>query len=184
MTTTTRAMRLGATTAAAALALALLAGFAPVQDANAAESIGTFRNRITPNATAATVKTTSDGTLTTTARTVVRTTTAVRKATRPVVTSSTSTGTSTTTAAPAGELAQAQSILSGYISRYPILAGTTVSIGDAKGYQAICYYQSGRIVISSTHTSSLDRILGHEIWHVIDWRDNGVIDWGENVPPR
>ena len=184
MTTTTRAIRLGATTAVAAVAFALLAGFAPVPNANAAETIGTFRSRITPNATAATVTTTSDGTLAIAARTVVRTTTAVRKAARPVVTSSTSAGTSTTTAAPTSELAQAQSILNGYISRYPILAGTTVSFGDAKGYQAICYYQSGRIVISTTHTSSLERILGHEIWHVIDWRDNGVIDWGENVPPR
>ena len=25
--------------------------------------------------------------------------------------------------------------------------------------------------------------MAHEIWHTIDWRDNGVIDWGENVPP-
>jgi hypothetical protein len=21
------------------------------------------------------------------------------------------------------------------------------------------------------------------VWHVIDWRDNGRIDWGESVPP-
>jgi hypothetical protein len=26
--------------------------------------------------------------------------------------------------------------------------------------------------------------MAHEIWHIIDWRDNGRIDWGENVPPR
>ena len=87
--------------------------------------------------------------------------------------------------APSGdELSKAQSILASYISKYPILSGTTVSFGDAQGYQAICYYKSGRIVISSSHTASLDRIIGHEIWHVIDWRDNGVIDWGENVPPK
>lgn len=97
----------------------------------------------------------------------------------------TSSGGTATAAAPAGdELSRARSILAGLISRHPILAGTTVEFGDAKGYQAIAYYKSGRIVISSSHTASLDRILSHEIWHVIDWRDNGVIDWGESVPPK
>jgi hypothetical protein len=72
--------------------------------------------------------------------------------------------------------------LARYISKYPILAGSTVTFGDAKGYQAICYYQSGRIVISPTHTSSLERIIAHEVGHILDWRDNGVIDWGENIP--
>lgn len=95
----------------------------------------------------------------------------------------TRTGSSGTVAA-GDELSRARSILAGYISRYPILSGTTVEFGDAKGYQAIAYYTSGRIVISPTHTASLERIIGHEIWHVIDWRDNGVIDWGENVPPK
>jgi hypothetical protein len=82
------------------------------------------------------------------------------------------------------ELAQAQSILAGLVAQHPILKGTTVEFGDARGYQAIAYYQSGRIVISPTHTASLNTILNHEIWHIIDWRDNGRIDWGENVPPR
>jgi hypothetical protein len=31
---------------------------------------------------------------------------------------------------------------------------------------------------------SISRILAHEIWHVIDWRDNGHIDWKESVPPK
>lgn len=88
------------------------------------------------------------------------------------------------TAAASSGGASAQSILAGYIAKYPILAGSTVTFGDAKGYQAISYYKSGRIVISSSHTRSLQTIIGHEIWHIIDWRDNGVIDWGENVPPR
>ncbi|MDO8915939.1 MAG: hypothetical protein Q7W16_07655 [Coriobacteriia bacterium] len=82
------------------------------------------------------------------------------------------------------ELTQAQSILASLRSRYPrYLSGATVSIGSAKGYQAISYYTSGRIVISPTHRASLERILAHEIWHIIDWRDNGRIDWGERVPP-
>ncbi len=59
-----------------------------------------------------------------------------------------------------------------------------MSFGDTKGYQAICYYKSGRIVINPNHTASLSRILNHEVWHIIDWRDNGRIDWGENVPPN
>jgi len=83
-----------------------------------------------------------------------------------------------------GEQAEAEAILAGLIKQYPILKGTTVTFGDAKGYQAIAYYTSGRIVISSTHTASLNTILNHEVWHIIDWRDNGQIDWGENVPPN
>lgn len=81
------------------------------------------------------------------------------------------------------EEARARAILAGLIAKYPILKGTTVSIGDARGYQAIAFYQSGRIVISRTHTATLERILGHEIWHIIDYRDNGKINWGESVPP-
>lgn len=81
------------------------------------------------------------------------------------------------------ELAQAQSLLAGYIAQYPILAGSTVSFGDAKGQQAISYPVSGRIVISPTHTRSVSAIITHEIWHIIDYRDNGVLDWGENIPP-
>lgn len=84
----------------------------------------------------------------------------------------------------ASELQQARAILAGLIRKYPILAGTTVEFGDARGYQAVCYYRSGRIVISPNHTASLTRILNHEVWHIIDWRDNGRIDWGENVPPK
>jgi hypothetical protein len=83
-----------------------------------------------------------------------------------------------------GEQAEAEAILKDLIKQHPILEGSTVSFGDAKGYQAICYYMSGRIVISPSHTASLGTILNHEIWHIIDWRDNGRIDWGENVPPN
>jgi hypothetical protein len=82
------------------------------------------------------------------------------------------------------ELTEAKRILAGLIAKHPILAGTTVSFGDARGYQAIALYTSGRIIISPTHTASLSRILNHEVWHIIDWRDNGSIDWGEQVPPR
>lgn len=82
------------------------------------------------------------------------------------------------------EQAQAKAILAGLVAKYPILQGTTVTFGDARGYQAIALYKSGRIIINPNHTTSLSRILNHEVWHVIDWRDNGRIDWNENIPPR
>ncbi len=83
------------------------------------------------------------------------------------------------------KLAQAQSILASLIAQHPILAGTTVSIGATPGgYQAVAYFKSGRILISPNHKASLSTILRHEIWHIIDWRDNNRIDWGENVPPK
>ena len=90
----------------------------------------------------------------------------------------------TAAAKPAGdELSRAKAILASMISSHPILAGSSVSFGDTPGsYQAVCYYKSGRILISPTHTASLDKIIRHEAWHIIDWRDNGVIDWGESVP--
>lgn len=91
--------------------------------------------------------------------------------------------TTRSTKSSGGELAKARAILASMIARYPILAGSTVSIGKTPGgYQAVAYYKSGRILISTTHTASLDRIIRHEAWHIIDWRDNGRIDWGENVP--
>ncbi len=117
-------------------------------------------------------------------------TTAKRIAPVPVITKSGSVGTvsgarsirSGATRTSGGS--SAQSILNGLIAKHPILAGVTVEFGDARGYQAIALYQSGRIIISPTHTASLERILNHEVWHIIDWRDNGRIDWGENVPPK
>lgn len=102
-----------------------------------------------------------------------------RSYTQPTVTEAAPTNTTT----GGTELAQAQALLNQQIAAHPILKGATVTFGDARGYQAISYYTSGRIVISTTHTASLERIINHEIWHIIDYRDNGVINWGENVPP-
>jgi len=89
------------------------------------------------------------------------------------------------TSRPKGsELSRARAILASLKARYPrYLGGVTVTIGSARGYQAISYYTVGRIVVSPTHRASLERILGHEIWHIIDWRDNGRIDWRESIPP-
>jgi hypothetical protein len=87
-------------------------------------------------------------------------------------------------AARKGDAARAKAILASLQARYPrYLSGVTVSMGNASGYQAVAYYTSGRIVISPKHKASLERILNHEVWHIIDWRDNGRIDWREKVPP-
>jgi hypothetical protein len=86
---------------------------------------------------------------------------------------------------PAEQLIEAQSVLDGLKARYPrYLDGVTVTVGDTPGgYQAVAYYSSGRIIVNPNHVATIDRLLAHEIWHVIDWRDNGRIDWRENIPP-
>lgn len=85
---------------------------------------------------------------------------------------------------PRSKSESAQAILASYKARYPILQGVTVQFGNARGFQAIAYYKSGRIVICPNHDASLERIINHEVWHIIDWRDNNRIDWGENIPPK
>ena len=81
------------------------------------------------------------------------------------------------------QLALARKLLRKQIVLHPILKGTTVSIGKTPGnYQAVAYYTTGHIVINPRHRASLARIIAHEVWHVIDWRDNHRIDWGERVP--
>lgn len=197
--TTTRTMRFAAASALVALALLLVAGFAPVEDAVAAADIdGVFRSGLSAGVHTPALVTDSAEPLAKSVRTAVRTATKISAPT-PAVTSAVHTSStrstsgatassSTRSAAPASapapvdETARARSILARYISKYPILSGSTVSFGNAKGYQAICYYQSGRIVISPTHTRSLETIIAHEVGHILDWRDNGVIDWGENIP--
>jgi hypothetical protein len=87
-------------------------------------------------------------------------------------------------AAPVNDQALAQALLDGYKAQYPrYLGGATVEFGNAMGYQAISYYTIGRIVISPTHSASVQVIVAHEIWHIIDWQDNNAIDWGESIPP-
>ncbi len=116
-------------------------------------------------------------------RTVTRTTTSVRKkkASSPYTAP---TASRDSDSSDGDELSQARSILASLVSQHPILSGTTVSIGATPGgYQAVAYFKSGRILISPNHRASLSTILRHEVWHVIDWRDNQHIDWGENIPP-
>jgi len=69
-------------------------------------------------------------------------------------------------------------------ARYQYLDDVTVSMGSTPNdEQAIAYYTEGEIVISSDHVTGIETILAHEVWHVIDWRDNGRLDWGEDLPP-
>lgn len=81
-------------------------------------------------------------------------------------------------------LAEARAIVARYAATYKYVAGTTVEIGNTQGNgQAIVYYKSKRIIINANHTRSLESIIAHEIWHIIDWHHDNQINWGENVPP-
>ena len=173
------------------LLIAILAAAAPtIANAMATDTALPFTTSLT--AAPAPVK----FVLATSNNTALSTESAMAQASVPVVSPTTTTatqvtasGTTTTKTAvknrPAStDAARAKAILAGLIAKHPILRGTTVTMGDARGYQAIALYKSGRIIISPTHTASLERILNHEIWHIIDWRDNNRIDWGEQVPPK
>jgi hypothetical protein len=92
--------------------------------------------------------------------------------------------TSGSTAQGVSDTKLANEILRKSAADYRYLDGVTVSIGSTpRGEQAVAYYTESRIVISRTHTVSIEKILAHEIWHIIDWRDNGELDWHESVPP-
>lgn len=168
----------GTITSMAAAATMVAAALATAVPASAA---GSYDPTLTPRAkSAAKVAVASIATF--------RPAAAVKRTTRVATTrtgAARTAGTATASTASGGsELAEAKAILAGLIAAHPILRGTTVQFGDAHGYQAVAFYSSGRIVISRNHTASLKRILNHEVWHVIDYRDNGRIDWGENVPPK
>jgi hypothetical protein len=87
--------------------------------------------------------------------------------------------------AGASDLDTARAVLASLKAKYRYLDGVTVTVGNTPGgYQAVSYYTKGAIVLSPSHTASVERIMKHEIWHIIDWRDNGKIDWRESVPPH
>ena len=83
------------------------------------------------------------------------------------------------------EAQRAEQVLAGLRAKYRYLDDVKVSLKTTpNGEQAVAYYTLGRIVIDRNHTIGIDKILAHEIWHVIDWRDNGRLDWGEDLPPN
>jgi len=99
--------------------------------------------------------------------------------------STTTAAKSVSVASSSSDLSTARSVLASLKATYKYLDGVTVEMGTTPGgYQAVSYYTRGRILISTRHTASISRILKHEIWHIIDWRDNGRIDWRESVPPH
>jgi hypothetical protein len=183
-----RKLRFAATTMVAAITLTIVAAVVPnVVTAEAAATSPVFRSKLGATAVANKIAASTEQPLSSSFTARARTATTIQ----PVVSKRTTTrtvssSTGSAAAAPVAsgdELAQAQSILAGYVARYPILAGATVSIGDASRHQAVAYYKAGRSVISATHTASISTILKHEIWHIIDYRDNGTMDWGERVAP-
>jgi len=81
-------------------------------------------------------------------------------------------------------LERAEEVLSALQERYQLLDGVTVRTGETpEGREAVAYYTRGEIVINPEHALPVESIMHHEIWHIIDWRDNGRLDWGESVPP-
>jgi len=82
------------------------------------------------------------------------------------------------------ETLKANEVFDGLAAQYQHLDGVKIVMGETpKGEEAVSYYTVGEIVIDRDHTVSIEKILAHEIWHVIDWRDNGRLDWGEDLPP-
>jgi hypothetical protein len=84
----------------------------------------------------------------------------------------------------AEELKRANALLRTAQKQYRYLDGVTLRIGPTPAdQQAVAYYTVGEIVINPNHAASIEKILAHEVWHIIDWRDNGRLDWGEDLPP-
>ena len=91
---------------------------------------------------------------------------------------------SSVSASVAADESAVRILLDAQKAKYRLLDGVTVTMGPTPdGKQAVSYYREGEIIVSPQHVASLQKIMGHEIWHIIDWRDNGRIDWGEAVPP-
>jgi hypothetical protein len=87
-------------------------------------------------------------------------------------------------AAEQRELRRAKVVLAELQKRYRYLDGVTLRVDPTPDdRQAVAYYTDGEIVISPDHVATIDKILAHEVWHIIDYRDNGRLDWGEDLPP-
>ncbi len=79
---------------------------------------------------------------------------------------------------------RAREVLAQLAAKFEYLEGTTVEVGPTPdGKEAVAYYTQNEIVVSDHHTVSIEKILAHEIWHIIDWHDNGRLDWGEDLLP-
>ncbi len=75
------------------------------------------------------------------------------------------------------EQALARNILARYIARYPILKGVQVYVRECpNNWQGCAYYKQGIILVDPDHTAPLERIIAHEVQHIIDWRQDNDID--------
>lgn len=97
-----------------------------------------------------------------------------KKSTSP---SKKSTTTKRRTRSSTSEQALARRILARYIARYPILRGVQVYIRDCpNNWQGCAYYKQGIILVDPDHTAPLEKIIAHEVQHIIDWRQDSDID--------
>jgi|GEM_PF-3227624 len=102
----------------------------------------------------------------------------------PVASVATSAAAATTATASADDARLANEVLDRLRLKYRYLDGVTVRMAPTpKGEEAVAYYTLDQIIISPTHSVTIEKILAHEVWHIIDWHDNGRFDWGENLPP-
>ncbi|MCX7832580.1 MAG: hypothetical protein N2440_06760 [Actinobacteria bacterium] len=80
----------------------------------------------------------------------------------------------------AAEQRRAEQLLNAYISKYPILKGVRIYVRDCpNNWQGCAYYTKGIILIDPDHTAPLEKIVAHEIKHIIDWREDNDIDYND-----
>jgi|GEM_PF-3404123 len=78
------------------------------------------------------------------------------------------------------EQKKAEEILAAYIAKYPILKGVKIYVRDCpNNWQGCAYYTKGIILIDPDHTAPLERIIEHEVKHILDWRTDGDIDYND-----
>lgn len=78
------------------------------------------------------------------------------------------------------EQKKAEKILAAYIAKYPILKGVKIYIKDCpNNWQGCAYYTKGIILIDPDHTAPLEKIIAHEIKHILDWRTDRDIDYND-----
>lgn len=79
------------------------------------------------------------------------------------------------------ELGRAQQILDFQILKNPILQGTKIYIQNCpNNWQGCAFYELGVIWIDPDHKQPLKEIVVHECNHIIDWRQDGDIDYNDN----
>jgi hypothetical protein len=79
------------------------------------------------------------------------------------------------------ELGAARHLLDLQVLRNPILKGTSIFIKDCpNNWQGCAFYELGIIWIDPDHKAPLEEIVVHECNHIIDWREDGDIDYDDS----